>query len=271
MGTVLTRPFWHWWKNEKVSLLHTSIYSRMNPQKRSSQRKIYRICSRNRKHGIRIDHAAYFLNTVLYFPTPSAHSPLVVFTMFPKLVALNTDGTIWAGRLDEKEWGKPDNIHKVDEFTLENKRRVNTDIKIKMNPDIPKIINEILKNDASLAIVSRNSSKALSDRALYYFKAKDKDGETKSIIDLVRYDEVVDEPLSNHFKRIHEWSKFPYADMVYFDIGSEVPKDVVDLGVTVIGGPATTGLTWERYKKGLEEWERRKGPPGPPKKELPRP
>lgn len=85
--------------------------------------------------------------------------------------------------------------------------------KIKMNPDIPKIVTDILSNGASLAIVSRNTSKALyvycrrgdskdrelngilnrCDRALYYFHAKDPNsGETKPIIELVRYDEVVD-------------------------------------------------------------------------------
>lgn len=122
-----------------------------------------------------------------------------------------------------------------------------------MNKDIPRIVTDILKNGASLAIVSRNTSKALSvylitsctsryltliccyrsDRALYYFKAEDpKSGEMTSIIKMVRYDEVVDgeseslcvnkimswthllEPETEHFKRIQGWSKYDYNDMV---------------------------------------------------------
>ncbi|KAK1227919.1 hypothetical protein PQX77_009058 [Marasmius sp. AFHP31] len=179
--------------------------------------------------------------------------------MFPKLVALDTDGTIFTGQLDQDAWGKgpkaahklTDNIHKVDELTLED--RSDRDNKIKMNPDIPRIVTDILSNGASLAIVSRNTSKALCDRALYYFHAKDpKSGETKPIIKLVRYDEVVDEPKSNHFKRIHGWCKYDYTDMVLFD--DEAPKDVSDLGVVVNDCPAETGLTWEIYSKGIAHW-----------------
>lgn len=85
---------------------------------------------------------------------------------------------------------------------------------IQLNGDIPQIVTDILKRGASLAIVSRNTSKALyvyfkiirttircliticwprCDRALYYFKAIDPEsGEQKPIIEMVRYDEVVD-------------------------------------------------------------------------------
>ncbi|PPQ85046.1 hypothetical protein CVT24_010225 [Panaeolus cyanescens] len=196
---------------------------------------------------------------------------------FPKLVALDTDGTIFTGQLDQNVWGKgptaasklSDNIHKVDEFTLEDKS--NRDNKIKMNPDIPRIITDILSKGASLAIVSRNTSKALCDRALYYFHTKDPNsGETVSIIKLVRYDEVVDEPKSEHFKRIHGWSKFNYSDMVsqhllfssrdlirvdpqvLFD--DEAQQDVSNLGVVVNKCSPQTGLSFETYSKGIARW-----------------
>ncbi|KAF5384466.1 hypothetical protein D9757_006409 [Collybiopsis confluens] len=183
--------------------------------------------------------------------------------MFPKLVALDTDGTIFTGRLDQEVWGKgfkaaqklADNIHKVDDFTLED--RSNNDNKIRMNPDIPRIVTDILRNGASLAIVSRNTSKALCDRALYYFHADDpQTGESKSIIKYVRYDEVVDEPQSEHFKRIQGWSKYDYTDMVLFD--DEAPKDVSDLGVVVVDCPTSTGLTWQSYEKGIARWTEKK-------------
>ncbi|KIY73873.1 Metallo-dependent phosphatase [Cylindrobasidium torrendii FP15055 ss-10] len=179
--------------------------------------------------------------------------------MFPKLVALDTDGTIFTGQLDQETWGKgpeaahklADNIHKVDSFTLED--RSDHTNKIKMNPDIPRIIHDILNNGAFLAIVSRNKSKALCDRALYYFHAQDpKSGEMKPIIKLVRYDEVADEPLSQHFKRIRGWSKYAYTDMVFFN--NKAPKDVTELGVVVNECPAETGLTWETYSKGIAHW-----------------
>ncbi|KAJ8094243.1 hypothetical protein PM082_006782 [Marasmius tenuissimus] len=190
--------------------------------------------------------------------------------MFPKLVALDTDGTIFTGQLDQDVWGKgpkaadklADNIHKVDELTLED--RSARDNKVNMNPDIPRIVTDILSNGASLAIVSRNTSKALCDRALDYFQAKDpKSGETKPIIKLVRYDEVVDEPKSEHFKRIHGWSKYDYTDMVLFD--DEAPKDVSDLRVVVNDCPAETGLTWEIYSKGIAHWvekQKKRSAPG---------
>lgn len=130
--------------------------------------------------------------------------------MYPKLVALDTDGTIFTGELNQKVWGKgpkasqklTDNVEQVDDFCLRDKS--NHANQIHLNKDIPRIVTDILQNGASLAIVSRNTSKALCDRALYYFKAIDpKTGEKKSIIDMVRYDEVVDggsefyRPMSN--------------------------------------------------------------------------
>ncbi|KAJ3538174.1 hypothetical protein NM688_g6557 [Phlebia brevispora] len=168
--------------------------------------------------------------------------------MYPKLVALDTDGTIFTGRLDEKVWGKgpkaspklADNIKRVDDFTLQDKS--NPAIQIHLCKDIPRIVTDILEHGASLAIVSRNTSKALCDRALYYFKAKNpKTGNRESIIELVRYDEVVDQPITAHFKRIHGWSEYDYADMVR---------------VIVENCPTRTGLTWEIYSRGIERWRR---------------
>ncbi|PPR01112.1 hypothetical protein CVT24_000408 [Panaeolus cyanescens] len=179
--------------------------------------------------------------------------------MFPKLVAFDTEGIIFTGQLSEDVWGKGptaapkpmDNIHKVDEFTLEDKSNRNN--KIKMSPDIPRIINDLLSKGASLAIVSRNTNKDLCDRALYYFQAKDpKSGEMKSIIKLVRYDEVVNEPKSEHFKRIHKWSKCNYTDMVLFD--NKALQAVKNLGVVVNKCSPETGLSFETYSKGIERW-----------------
>ncbi|KAG2140523.1 uncharacterized protein EDB93DRAFT_1105921 [Suillus bovinus] len=90
--------------------------------------------------------------------------------------------------------------------------------------NVPRIITDILKNGAQLAIISCNRSKALCDRALWYFKAIDpKTCEKKSIIHMVKYDEVVNgnykestyssspdfgfqEERTAHFERIQGWS-----------------------------------------------------------------
>lgn len=189
--------------------------------------------------------------------------------MFPKLVALDTDGTIFTGKLDENVWGKgpkavpklADNIQQVDEHTLRD--RSNHANQIHISKDIPKIVADILKNGASLAIVSRNTSKALCDRALYYIKAVDPStGELKPIIKMTRYDEVVDESVSKHFKRIHGWSKFDYPEMLFYD--SDFVNNFVreELGVTVQNCNPAQGLTWEVYKVGLKRWSRYNGKSG---------
>ncbi|THU95172.1 hypothetical protein K435DRAFT_897836, partial [Dendrothele bispora CBS 962.96] len=137
------------------------------------------------------------------------------------ILNFDTSGTIFTGKLDQNVWGKgsgaskklPDNIKRVDDFCLRD--RSNHANQIHMNKDIPRIVTDILEKGTSLAIVSRNTSKALCDRALYYFKAVDpKTGEKKSIIKMVRYDEVVDEPKTERFNRIHGWSKYDYKNMV---------------------------------------------------------
>ncbi|KAL4266750.1 5'-nucleotidase family protein [Pleurotus pulmonarius] len=192
--------------------------------------------------------------------------------MYPKLVALDTQGTIFVGELDEQVWGKgekasqklADNIEFVDDLTLRDKS--NHANEIRLNRDIPRIIAHILQNNASLAIVSRNTSKALCDRALYYFKAIDpKTGGQESIIKLVRYDEVVDEPITEHFKRIHGWSKYDFGDMVLFDSDSRSNSVQTELGITVHNCKSQEGLTWDTYTAGIENWRRNQTSPSPPK------
>ncbi|KAJ8501489.1 hypothetical protein ONZ45_g12136 [Pleurotus djamor] len=181
--------------------------------------------------------------------------------MFPRLIALDTDGTIFTGRLDQNVWGKgpnaalklADNIYQVDDYVLRD--RSNSANEITLSPDIPRIVTDILQNGAVLAIVSRNTSKELCDRALYWFKAKDpQSGESRSIIRLVKYDEVADEPISEHFKRIKGWSQFAYPDMVMFGEGTNTQAHLQGFGVFGCTSDATTGLTWERYSAGLDAW-----------------
>ncbi|KIK95090.1 hypothetical protein PAXRUDRAFT_407884 [Paxillus rubicundulus Ve08.2h10] len=142
--------------------------------------------------------------------------------MYPKLVALDTDWTLFWGWLDPKQsnWGKgpgayspaEDNIEKVDYWDIRDRS-----IKCGLYADVPRIIKDIQKNGAKIAIVSRNSSKGLCDRALWYWKVNDASGKERSIIDLVKFDEVYDRPKTEHFAKIKGWTKYEYHDMILFD------------------------------------------------------
>ncbi|KAF8835570.1 hypothetical protein BDN67DRAFT_912794 [Paxillus ammoniavirescens] len=184
--------------------------------------------------------------------------------MYPKLVALDTDWTLFWGWLDPKQsnWGKgpgayspvEDNIEKVDYWDIRD--RTNHKIKCGLYADVPRIIEDILKNGAQIAIVSRNSSKALCDRALWYWKAKDASGKERSIIDMVKFDEVYDRPKTEHFAKIKGWSKFEYSDMILFD--DEAIHNTVEmlLGVTFQVSRDQKGLTWDNYQQGIKMWRR---------------
>ncbi|KAG1772887.1 hypothetical protein EV702DRAFT_1181232 [Suillus placidus] len=149
--------------------------------------------------------------------------------MFPKLIAFETrqypklwsSGVLFLGSLREELWGKgsgassklADNVKKVD--TWLSKDKSNHQNTVTLCPDIPRIIENALKNGASIALVSRHDSKLLVDRVLYYFHATDpRDNQQKSIIKMVRYNEIVNESKTKHFERIQGWSKYAYDDMV---------------------------------------------------------
>lgn len=69
------------------------------------------------------------------------------------------------------------------------------------------------------------------------------------------------EAKTEHFKRIHGWSKFDYADMILFD--DEIANNIVqgDLDITVQNCATQEGLTWEIYSKGIEHWRHTKDSP----------
>ncbi|KAK7458729.1 hypothetical protein VKT23_009728 [Stygiomarasmius scandens] len=186
------------------------------------------------------------------------------------------------GWLDKKTWGKgrgayskvEDNIEQVDYWEVRD--RSNHKNKCGMYSDIPRIIPDILKNGAQLAIVSRNTSKEMCDRALWYMKVPDENGNEKSLIYLVKYDEVYDKDKTVHFAKIKDWSGFDYADMVQVNVSlpyvlsemfsaqilydDEAINNTVEmmLGVTFQVSRDQKGLTWDNYQQGLEMWRRNK-------------
>ncbi|EIW81818.1 hypothetical protein CONPUDRAFT_72204 [Coniophora puteana RWD-64-598 SS2] len=142
---------------------------------------------------------------------------------FPKLVAFETSDVLFATSpsLRDSVWGKgtgasnviADNVERIDWRLLRDKS--NHQNTTELYEDTSKIISDVLKNGAELAIVSRNDNKKLCDRILYYYHTTDpKTQQEKPIISLVKYDEVSNESKTNHFERIHGWTKFAYKDMV---------------------------------------------------------
>ncbi|KAF9524654.1 acid phosphatase-domain-containing protein [Crepidotus variabilis] len=185
---------------------------------------------------------------------------------YPTVVALDTDGTIWENYLDSKRWGKgaraqvkiEDNIDRVDRRLLRDK--TNHAFWIRIHNEISMVVTDILKHGAKLAIVSRNPSKALSDRALYYFKTiNPKDNKEYGIIHLVNYDEVKNETKILPFNRIHGWSKSDYQDMLMFDDEAFNNCVRIHLGVSFqFIRDKKKGLTWASYQEGLKAWRRSK-------------
>ncbi|KAF9529484.1 acid phosphatase-domain-containing protein [Crepidotus variabilis] len=180
---------------------------------------------------------------------------------FPKIVAFDTDWTLWQGWLDSSSWGKglgaaskqEDNIERVDRWMLRDKS--NHSYWISAFNDISAIINNILQNGAQLAIVARNGSKPMCDRALYYLNAaRPPNGNEWSIIDLASFNEVANESKANHFRRIRHYSQLDYSDMLMFD--DEAYNNVVkiELGTAFKLIPNRVGMTWTVYQQGLDAW-----------------
>ncbi|TFK22407.1 hypothetical protein FA15DRAFT_748747 [Coprinopsis marcescibilis] len=184
--------------------------------------------------------------------------------MYPKVVALDTDWTIFSGWLSKDKWGKgagaaqkiEDNIKEISSREVQDK--TNAQNKCVMYEDVPRIIEDILKNGAKLAIVSCNTSKDLCDRALYFFKVKDGSGKEKRLIELVSFDEVYNSEKTVHFEKIKGWAKCHYTDMILYD--DEAINNIVEikLGVTFQVSRDQKGLTWANYQQGISVWRRNK-------------
>jgi len=84
-----------------------------------------------------------------------------------QVIAFELDDTLWNGRLDETRFGKgrnatlriEDNLEMINERLIRDKSDYQNSIKL--FPDVPKIIHDILEKGIKIAIVSHNSSKAL--------------------------------------------------------------------------------------------------------------
>ncbi|KIK93900.1 hypothetical protein PAXRUDRAFT_486327 [Paxillus rubicundulus Ve08.2h10] len=158
--------------------------------------------------------------------------------MTVKLVALELDYTIWSGRLDEKRFGRGRGASSVIEDNLELVHPEDRVIKdrsddrnyITLFPDVPDIVHDLLKRGIKIAVTSRNSSKNLCDRALWYYKANDASDRSQSMISLVAYDEVGNGSKVDQLERIRTWSRLDYKDMILFDSDSSSSEVEQKLG-----------------------------------------
>jgi len=182
---------------------------------------------------------------------------------FPKVVAFDTDWTIWQQRTANGIWGKgrgaaaklEDNMNRIDRWVIRDKSNPQH-VWIRVFDDVSKIVNDVLKHGAQLAIVAR-TNKSLSDRALYYFNTiNPANGKEWSIIHLVKYDEVADESKTKPFRRIKGWSQSDPLDMIHFDDEAFNNEVRIETAVTFQLCRDNKGLTWDLYQKGIEHWRR---------------
>ncbi|KAK7440993.1 hypothetical protein VKT23_016773 [Stygiomarasmius scandens] len=186
---------------------------------------------------------------------------------YPKLVAFDLDGTAWYHWLNGKKFKNLVHHHKKEDnlepynhnghYSVRDKR--NHKNSVTLAADFPRIITELVMRDILIAIVSRNTNKALCDRALWYFKARDpKTKEFRPITDFIKYDEVKDESKQHHFKRIQKWSGLPYYEMLIFDDRPLNLEVETWEGVTfkLIPHEHQHGMTWNDFIDGIAEWRR---------------
>ncbi|KAF8837791.1 hypothetical protein BDN67DRAFT_991610 [Paxillus ammoniavirescens] len=178
-----------------------------------------------------------------------------------ELIVRRSSYTLWSGRLDEKYFGKGRGASNVIQDNLELVRPHNRVIRdrsddrnyIVLFPDVPDIINDILKRGIKIAVTSRNASKALCDRALWHYSANDKNDRPQSIISLVTFDEVGNGSKIEQLERIREWSGMEYKDMILFDSDSSSSEVQKKLGVKFKLLDKSKGLGWREYQEALKD------------------
>lgn len=99
-----------------------------------------------------------------------------------------------------------------------------------------------------VAYVSRTEYPEWAVPALKTFQVCD----GKSMYDIGPYQEIYPGSKTRHFRVIHEQSKIPYSDMIFFDNERWNCTDVSPMGVTCIYTP--NGMTDKVWKEGLAKF-----------------
>ncbi|KAI0551078.1 acid phosphatase-domain-containing protein [Xylaria curta] len=183
---------------------------------------------------------------------------------YPSIVAFDLDGTFWRGWLNEHWIGQKGLVsHDLrDNLTVKKckgdmiiRDQKNEDFQCIVASDIIKIIQDLRKHRVAIAIVSRNTNKNLTDRALWLIKIPEH-RETRPLTELLKYDEVKDVSKMEHFHNIKRASGVKYKDMILFDDKLENVDVELWQGVTFAKVDTRSGITWNDYNSGLNQWRR---------------
>ncbi|KAG7096269.1 hypothetical protein E1B28_003717 [Marasmius oreades] len=179
-----------------------------------------------------------------------------------KAILFEVNDTVWSGKLDPHKWGKGDSARDKQEDNLKrdsSDKHVIRDVsnrshEIRLFDDIPKIIHDIKERDIPLGFVSKDSSRKLCDRALYYFEYPDENHQHKPIIKAVKYDETGSGDYTNIFKKIKGWASAQGDEILFFDSHEESQSVHRELDVCVEIVNRHTGVTWEIYNRALQKY-----------------
>ncbi|KAI1742122.1 acid phosphatase-domain-containing protein [Xylaria scruposa] len=187
---------------------------------------------------------------------------------YPSIVAFDLDGTFWRGWLNEHRIGLKGMVSNDLRDNLAVKKYegdmiimdlTNNYIQCIVASDIIEIIQNLWEHRVAIAIVSRNTNKHLTDRALWLIKiAIPGYRDAKPFTDLLEYDEVKDVSKMEHFYNIKRASKVNYEDMILFDDKLENMEVELWQGVTFMKVDSGSGITWNDYRRGLDQWRRYK-------------
>ncbi|KAG7097705.1 hypothetical protein E1B28_005029 [Marasmius oreades] len=179
-----------------------------------------------------------------------------------KAIVFEVNWTVWSGKLDPAKWGKGRSASKKLEDNLEldvsDKQLIrdvsNYSLEIRLFQDIPKIIHDIKKRRIPLGFVSKDSPRAMCDRALYLFEYPDENHKDRTINSAVDYNETGNGDFISIFNNVKDWAFAQGQEILFFDYHEESLKVNRELGVCVEIVSDHTGVTWDIYNRALEKY-----------------
>ncbi|KAL0065516.1 hypothetical protein AAF712_007426 [Marasmius tenuissimus] len=179
-----------------------------------------------------------------------------------KAIVFELNWTVWSGKLDPQKWGKGRTASPKLEDNLErdvSDKHLIRDVsdysrEIRLFHDIPKIIHDIKKRRIPLGFVSKDSPRAICDRALYLFEYPDENQRDKPIIEVVDYNETGNGDFISIFNNVKDWASAQGSEILFFDCHEESLKVNRELSVPVEIVSHRTGVTWEIYNRALEKY-----------------
>ncbi|KAK3284815.1 hypothetical protein CYMTET_7559 [Cymbomonas tetramitiformis] len=169
----------------------------------------------------------------------------------PKLVVFDLDDTLWSPEM----WlcaGPP--------FTKNNSTKAVCDrsgTEIQLIGASREILHELATNekwrDSRVGYASRTDREDWARECLQMIEV----GDSITMDQVARpLQEIFPGKKTTHFKNLHETSRIPLADMIFFDNEHRNCKDVSALGVTCVYTP--DGMTKRNWEEGLKTFAQKK-------------